>query len=845
MNELMEQIKKKDARSFTHGGKFHADDVFSAALLFYINPEITILRGNRVPDDFDGIVFDIGRGAYDHHQRDSRVRENGVPYAAFGLLWEAVGAEILGEELAEEFDEAFVQPLDHNDNTGEKNELATLIGNFNPTWDAQGGNDEAFFQAVSVAGLILENKFERYRGNERADRRVEEILEEHRQAVTSGKRDSEDAKILILPEFVPCQKRLSETEIAFVIFPSNRGGYCIQPQKKEYSMNYKCSFPAEWLGLENEELEQVTGLQSAGFCHKGGFLMTVGMLEDAVKACRISMELYHENPTIVNLGGDSCIDPLLKQLPGMQEATVIHMDFMQLPELTVDGIYGEAAMDKQQWKNEVKENLKRILKQKPEAVYVEGNVFETYPIVHQLRKKHIPVLTMMEKDGQKLIIQIPMCNGSIMDKLVSFALPLMLSGILQLMFNAVDIIVVGRFSGSEALAAVGSTTALINVFTNLFIGISLGANVLAARFFAAGRKEEMSETVHTSITLALISGILMAFVGLVFSKGALELMGTPEDVIGLSTLYMRIYFMGMPFFMLYNYGAAILRAVGDTKRPLYFLIIAGVINAGLNMVLVIVFGLGVAGVGIATVFSQMVSCVLVLTCLCRTEGSYKLSFSKLSMKGYYLKQIFQVGIPAGIQSTVINFSNALLQSSVNSFGSTAMAGYTAANNILGFLYVSINSVTQACMSFTSQNFGVGKYKRMDRVLIDCMILSVGAALVLGCGAYFFGAEILQIYTEEADVIQCGVEILSITTVPYFLCGIMDLFPGALRGMGYSAVPMVLSIIGTVGMRVLWIFAFFPQHRSLYFLFISYPASWIATIVMQVVCYYFVRKHCYK
>lgn len=441
--------------------------------------------------------------------------------------------------------------------------------------------------------------------------------------------------------------------------------------------------------------------------------------------------------------------------------------------------------------------------------------------------------------------EIDMCNGSIMDKLVSFALPLMLSGILQLMFNAVDIIVVGRFSGSEALAAVGSTTALINVFTNLFIGISLGANVLAARFFAAGRKEEMSETVHTSITLALISGIFMAFVGLVFSKGALELMGTPEDVIGLSTLYMRIYFMGMPFFMLYNYGAAILRAVGDTKRPLYFLIIAGVINAGLNMVLVIVFGLGVSGVGIATVFSQMVSCVLVLTCLCRTDGSYKLSFSKLSIKGYYLKQIFQVGIPAGIQSTVINFSNALLQSSVNSFGSTAMAGYTAANNILGFLYVSINSVTQACMSFTSQNFGVGKYKRMDRVLIDCMILSVGAALVLGCGAYFFGAEILQIYTEEADVIQCGVEILSITTVPYFLCGIMDLFPGALRGMGYSAVPMVLSIIGTVGMRVLWIFVFFPQHRSLYFLFISYPASWIATIVMQVVCYYFVRKHCYK
>ena len=440
--------------------------------------------------------------------------------------------------------------------------------------------------------------------------------------------------------------------------------------------------------------------------------------------------------------------------------------------------------------------------------------------------------------------EIDMCNGSIMDKLVSFALPLMLSGILQLMFNAVDIIVVGRFSGSEALAAVGSTTALINVFTNLFIGISLGANVLAARFFAAGRKEEMSETVHTSITLALISGILMAFVGLVFSKGALELMGTPEDVIGLSTLYMRIYFMGMPFFMLYNYGAAILRAVGDTKRPLYFLIIAGVINAGLNMVLVIVFGLGVAGVGIATVFSQMVSCVLVLTCLCRTEGSYKLSFSKLSMKGYYLKQIFQVGIPAGIQSTVINFSNALLQSSVNSFGSTAMAGYTAANNILGFLYVSINSVTQACMSFTSQNYGVGKWKRMDRVLVDCLILSTTIALILGGGAYLFGPELLKIYTDDPQVISCGMEILLYTTVTYFLCGWMDLFPGSLRGMGKSIVPMILSVIGTVGTRIVWIFGIFPRFRSLKILFISYPVSWIITIILQVICFIFVRRIVY-
>ena len=439
--------------------------------------------------------------------------------------------------------------------------------------------------------------------------------------------------------------------------------------------------------------------------------------------------------------------------------------------------------------------------------------------------------------------EIDMCSGSIMDKLISFSLPLMVSSILQLMFNAVDIIVVGRFSGSQALAAVGSTTALINIFTNLFIGISLGANVLAARYFAAGREKEMSEAVHTAITLALISGVMMAFVGVGASRLALGLMDTPPDVIGQSVTYMRIYFMGMPFFMLYNYGAAVLRAVGDTKRPLAFLIVAGLANVVLDLTLVIVIPLGVAGVAIGTVASQMISSILVIRCLYKSEGSYQLRFSKLSIKWTYLKRIFQVGIPAGIQSTVINFSNAMLQSSVNSFGSTAMAGYTAANNILGFLYVAVNAVTQACMSFTSQNYSVGKQKRMDRVFLDCMILSTAVSAVLGVGAYVFGSQVLRIYTADADVIQCGLEILSITTVPYFLCGIMDLIPGALRGMGRSAVPMILSVIGTVGTRVLWIYGFFPQHRSLHFLFISYPGSWIATILMQAVCFFFVRRSC--
>jgi putative MATE family efflux protein len=437
--------------------------------------------------------------------------------------------------------------------------------------------------------------------------------------------------------------------------------------------------------------------------------------------------------------------------------------------------------------------------------------------------------------------EIDMCNGTIMDKLISFALPLMISGMLQLMFNAVDIIVVGRFTGSQALAAVGSTTALICTFTNLFIGVSLGANVLAARFYASGKTKEMSETVHTAILLALISGIAMSVIGILCARESLVLIATPDDIIGQAALYLRIYFLGMPFFMLYNYGAAILRAVGDTKRPLMYLIAAGTANAVLDLILVIIFKMGVAGVAIGTITSQFISCVLVIRCLCKTNTIYKLYISKLRIKKYYLIQILKVGLPAGIQSTVINFSNVLLQSSVNSFGEIAMAGYTAANNILGFLYVSVNSVTQACMSFTSQNYGVRKFKRMDKVLADCAILSIIVSVVIGGGSYLLGHQILGIYTKQEDVIQCGMEILSISTIPYFLCGLMDMIPGSMRGVGYSAVPMILSIIGTVGTRLVWIYGVFPEHRSLYVLFMSYPVSWGLTIVMQAICLVFVRR----
>ena len=374
MSRLIEQIKQKDACAFTHGGKFHADDVFSSALLLYINPEISITRGNSVPDDFTGIVFDIGRGEVDHHQKDSRIRENGVPYAAFGLL----------------------------------------IGNFNPSWDYEGGSDEAFFQAVSVAGMILENKFERYRGNERADKRVEEVLAKHDPA----------SRILVLPEFIPCQKALSETDIAFVIFPSNRGGFCIQPQKREYSMNYKCSFPAEWLGLEGEELVNATGIPGAIFCHKGGFIMTVKEQDEAVKACEKALSLHKDSSVIVWYGSkgdtaakacDSQTDELLMNVAkarGIKGVHICHVDAMPVPQLELTELdsetaYAEVLMEKPQWKAYVKEQVKQIVKYRPEAVYVEGNAFETYPVIRALRKKHIPVLTMIENKEKKIMVRIP------------------------------------------------------------------------------------------------------------------------------------------------------------------------------------------------------------------------------------------------------------------------------------------------------------------------------------------------------------------------------------------------------------------------------------------------------
>lgn len=452
---------------------------------------------------------------------------------------------------------------------------------------------------------------------------------------------------------------------------------------------------------------------------------------------------------------------------------------------------------------------------------------------------------MSSVKNEKSKYEIDMIHGPLMPKIVTFFVPLMVSGVLQLLFNAVDLVVVGKWVGSDALAAVGATTALINVFCNLMIGISLGANVMTARFLASEDHEQTSESVHTSITLALILGVSISVLGLVFSKASLVLMGTPEDVLPGAALYMKIYFCGTPFFALYNYGAAILRATGDTRRPLYYLMFAGALNVILNLFLVIVVKLGVEGVAIATIFSQMISCVLVIRCLCKSESSYKLEFKKLHINGRIMWRILSVGFPAGLQSTIINFSNVLLQSSVNSFGPIAMAGYTASNNILGFLYMSVNSITQACMSFTSQNYAVKKFDRIKKLLAQCILLEFVVAMILGAIAFVFGHQILGIYTDSNEVVKAGMSVFAYTTLTYFLCGIMDCIPGAMRGMGHSTVPMILSIIGTVGTRLVWIYGLFPKQRNIEFLFISYPASWIFTIVMQVICWVFVYRISYR
>ena len=446
---------------------------------------------------------------------------------------------------------------------------------------------------------------------------------------------------------------------------------------------------------------------------------------------------------------------------------------------------------------------------------------------------------MKKTDAKKY--EIDMCNGPLLKKILIFYFPLMLSGVLQLLFNAADIVVVGRFAGSQALAAVGSTSALINLLVNLFIGLSVGANVLVARFYGAGLKRDLSEMVHTAITTSIAAGCFLVVVGIGVAGPALRLMGTPDDVISQSILYMQIYFAGMPAMMAYNFGAAILRAVGDTKRPLYYLLVAGIVNVVLNLIFVICFHMGVAGVAIATVISQVISALLVLRCLIQTDSDYKLNLKELRIVPEKMIKMVQIGIPAGLQGALFSISNVLIQSSVNSFGSIAMAGNTAASNIEGFIYTAMNALYQTAISFTGQNYGARNYKRIGRILLICEGLVILVGLVLGNAAYLFGDTLLWLYTTEAEVIPYGMLRLSFIATTYALCGMMDVIVGSLRGIGYSVMPMFVSLTGACLFRVVWIYTIFQHFRSLETLYNSYPISWTLTFSAHLICFLIVFR----
>jgi putative MATE family efflux protein len=437
--------------------------------------------------------------------------------------------------------------------------------------------------------------------------------------------------------------------------------------------------------------------------------------------------------------------------------------------------------------------------------------------------------------------EIDMTNGPLVSKIIRFAIPLALSGILQLLFNAADIVVAGRFAGSQALAAVGSTSALINLIVNLFIGLSIGVNVLVARYYGGGNRKDLYETVHTAVLVSMISGVVLIFIGIGLSQPLLDLMGTPDDVINQAVLYMRIYFVGMPVMMLYNFGAAILRAVGDTQRPLYFLLLAGVVNVFLNLFFVIVLHMGVAGVATATVISQCISAGLVLFCLVKSDTVYRVSLKELKIYKEKLIQMVKIGVPAGIQGATFSVSNVLLQSSINSFGSIAMAGSTAGSNIEGFVWTAMDAFTQSTLSFTGQNYGAKKFHRITKVVWYNLALVTLVGLVLGIGAYLAGPWLLQIYSTDPEVISYGLERMLLVCAPYAICGIMNVMVGAMRGLGSSLTPMMASIFGVCVLRVVWIYTIFPLDRTFFMLFLSYPVTWLATGLIEVVCFYFIRK----
>ena len=437
--------------------------------------------------------------------------------------------------------------------------------------------------------------------------------------------------------------------------------------------------------------------------------------------------------------------------------------------------------------------------------------------------------------------EMDMCNGPILSKLVIFAIPVMLSGFLQLLFNAADVIVVGRFAGENALAAVGSTSSLVNLLVNLFMGLSVGTNVLVSRFAGAGARDDVKKTVHTAILTAVYSGLILVLIGLFFTKPLLILMGSPQEVLPLSAIYLKIFFVGMPAMMVYNFGSAILRAVGDTRRPMLYLTAAGILNVCLNLFFVIICHLSVVGVALATTLSQVLSASLVIWALMKEEGICHLELKELHIYKEKFLQLVRIGLPAGMQGMIFSISNVLIQSSINSFGAVAMAGNTAAASVEGFVYVSMNSMHQTAISFVSQNYGAQNFKRIRKIVCYCIGMVTVIGLVMGNGAYLISGRLLSFYSNKSEVIAYGVVRLLYIATPYFICGIMDTLVGVIRGLGYSLMPTIVSLIGACGFRVLWIYTIFPIHRTLPCLYVSYPISWIMTAMVHMICLFVVSK----
>jgi len=436
-----------------------------------------------------------------------------------------------------------------------------------------------------------------------------------------------------------------------------------------------------------------------------------------------------------------------------------------------------------------------------------------------------------------------MTEGPILGKLLQFSIPLIFSSLLQLMFNAADVIVVGRFAGDNALAAVGSTGSLINLLINLFTGLSIGTNVVAANYFGAGNKKAVKETVHTSILISIYSGIFLTVVGIIGSRVILRLMQAPEEVLVLATLYLKIYFGGITATMVYNFGGALLRAKGDTKRPLYILLLSGVVNLILNLIFVICFKMSVAGVGFATVISQTLSAVLVVILLIKEKDDFHLNLKQLKVNLNVLTRIVKIGLPAGFQGIMFSFSNVIIQSSVNSFGSILIAGNAAAVNLEGFIYTSMNGFAQGTLTFCSQNMGAGKTNRIKKVVWISLISIIIIGATLGALFLLFGNQLIGFFSKNPEVVKAGMSRLWVIFTTYYLCGIMDGMANAIRGMGHSVMPAISSLCGACLFRIIWLFTFFqiPAFHKPVTIFMSYPISWTLTFLTNLIFFFIYIK----